>query len=197
VNVSDYDSGKPLNPRQVSLRFTPLDDPRITPTMLELKRGPDESFLGSGSNLAFDGRWRITALIEQGGSSVEVPMEVETRIAPQFVSIFRHEGHPATYTVQVENAGHVRFSADPERAGPSIVTITCYDVLNDERPIEDIVVTVRVGDSPPRQQSVTRKSPSTFVSRFAFEAGANRITVIARAPDGTRLRAALTLDIPR
>jgi hypothetical protein len=124
-------------------------------------------------------------------------MEVETRIAPQFVSAFRPQGEPATYTVQVENAGHVRFSADPERAGPSIVTITCYDVLHDERPIEDIVVTVRVGDGPPRQQSVTRKSPSTFVSRFAFEPGANRITVIARAPDGTRLRAALTFDIDR
>jgi copper transport protein len=197
VNVSDYDTGKPLNPRQVSLRFTPLDDPRVAPTMLELKRGADEAFLGSGSNLAFDGRWRITALVEQGGGSVEVPMEVETRIAAQFVSAFRPEGQSATYTVQVENAGHVRFSADPERAGPSIVTITCYDVLRDERPIDDIVVTVRVGDGPPRQQSVTRKSPSTFVSRFAFEPGANRITVIARAPDGTRLRAALTLDIPR
>jgi hypothetical protein len=69
--------------------------------------------------------------------------------------------------------------------------------LRDERPIEDIVVTVRQGNGPLRQQSVTRKSPSTFVSSFAFEPGPTRITVIARAPDGTRRRAALSLDIPR
>ena len=87
------------------------------------------------------------------------------------------------------------FVPNPERAGPATVTITCYDVLRDERPIEDIVVTVRHGDGPLRAQPVTRRSPSTFASSFAFEPGLNRITVIARAPDGTRLRAALTLDI--
>jgi len=197
VEVSDYDSETPLEPRRISLRFTPLDDPRVAPTTLELQRGTDRTFVGSGSNLAFDGRWRITALVEQGASSVEVPMEVETRIAPQFVSVFRLPGQPAAYTVQVQNAGHVKFVPNPERAGPTTVTITCYDVLRDERPIEDMVVTVRQGDGPLRQQAVMRKSPSTFVSSFAFEPGSIRVTVIARAPDGTRLRAALNLDIPR
>jgi copper transport protein len=196
VNVADYDSGEPLRPRRVSLRFTPLDDPRVASTMLELKKGADEVFTGSGSNLAFDGRWRITALVERDADSVEVPMEVETGIPPQFVSITRVAGKPTNYMVQVENAGHVRITPDPERAGPATVTLTCFDVLRDERPIEDIVVTVRVDEGPARQQAVTRLSPSTFASAFAFEPGANRITVIARGRDGTRLRAALTLDIP-
>jgi copper transport protein len=76
VAVTDYDSGEPLNPRSVSLRFTPLDDARIASSTLEMSRGQDESFIGSGSHLAFDGRWRITALIEREGDSVEVPMDV-------------------------------------------------------------------------------------------------------------------------
>ena len=195
VDVADYDSGRPLTPRRVSLRFTPLDDPRVAPTTLELKGGTDQRFVGSGSNLAFDGRWRITALVEEAASSVEVPMEVETRIAAQFVSAFRQPGQPSQYTVQVENAGHVRFVPTSERAGPTTVTITCFDVLRDERPIDDIVLTLRGAASTPQRQAVRRVSPSTFVSTFALASGSNRITVIARAPDGTRLRAALTLDV--
>ena len=35
----------------------------------------DDAFVGSGSRLAFAGRWRITALIERQGDSVEVSMD--------------------------------------------------------------------------------------------------------------------------
>jgi len=197
ANVLDYDSGQPLGPRRVSLRFTPLDDPRVASTMLELKKGADEVFTGSGSNLAFDGRWRITALVEREADSVEVPMEVETRLKPQFVSITRVEGQPTNYMIQVDNAGQVAIIPESERAGPTTVTIICYDVLRDQTWVEDIVVATRAGDGPARQQPVTRTSPSAFVSRFAFEPGPNRITVVARTPAGTRIRASLALDIPR
>jgi len=47
---------------------------------LELVHSTDDAFVGSGSNLAFAGPWRITALIERQGDSVEVPMESEIRI---------------------------------------------------------------------------------------------------------------------
>jgi copper transport protein len=197
VNVSDYDSEAPVRPRRVSLRFTPLDDPRIASTTLALARGTEDSFIGSGSHLAFDGRWRITALVEREADAVEVPMEVETQLKPQFVSITRVEGKPTNYMIQVDNAGHVAIIPDPERAGPTTVTIICYDVLRDQTWVEDIVVAIRAGDGPARQQPVTRTSPSAFVSRFAFEPGPNRISVVARTPAGTRMRASLTLDIPR
>ena len=62
------------------LRFTPLDDPGMPSSTLELVRRTDDAFVGSGSHLAFAGRWRITALIERQGDSVEVPMESEIRI---------------------------------------------------------------------------------------------------------------------
>jgi hypothetical protein len=197
ANVLDYDSGQPFGPRRVSLRFTPLDDPRVASTMLELKKGADEVFTGSGSNLAFDGRWRITALVEREADSVEVPMELETRLKPQFVSITRVEGQPTNYMIQVDNAGQVAIIPESERAGPTTVTIICYDVLRDQTWVEDIIVATRAGDGPARQQPVTRTSPSAFVSRFAFEPGPNRITVVARTPAGTRIRASLALDIPR
>ena len=80
VNVADYDSGEPIGIRRATLRFTPVDDPGMPSSTLELVRRTDGAFVGSGSHLAFAGRWRITALIERQGDSVEVPMESEIRI---------------------------------------------------------------------------------------------------------------------
>jgi copper transport protein len=197
VTVADYDTDEPLPGGRVSLRFTPLDDPRVASTMLELKPDHVGAFVGSGSNLAFDGRWRITALVERESDSVEVPMEVETRVPPQFIATARFPDRPSEYMVQVENAGHVMISPASERAAPTTATIICYDVLRDQRPVDDIVVTLRVGDGPAQQVVVKRVSPSAFIAHLAFEPGSNRITVVARGQDGVRLRAALTLQIPR
>jgi copper transport protein len=80
VNVTDYDSGEPIEIRRATLRFTPVDDPGMPSSTLELVHRTDDAFVGSGSHLAFAGRWRITALIERQGDSVEVPMESEIRI---------------------------------------------------------------------------------------------------------------------
>ena len=78
VDAVDYDSKAPVRAERVSLRFTPLDDPGIEPSDLVLSRGPSESYVGSGPNISFDGRWRVTVLIERSGDSVEVPLELET-----------------------------------------------------------------------------------------------------------------------
>ena len=121
VRALDYDSGQPVPANRVSLRFTPLDDPGVEPSTLSLTRAADNSWEGSGANLAFAGRWQVTALVERDGDAVEAPMEIETRSPPPFVSILRVPGQPPEDTVQVKGAGHVRFSPRPERAGRSEV----------------------------------------------------------------------------
>ena len=78
-------SGQPIDTRRATLRFTPLDDPRMSSSALELVRSTDGAFVGSGSHLAFAGRWRITALIEREGDSIECPWSVKSgssRIKP-------------------------------------------------------------------------------------------------------------------
>jgi hypothetical protein len=44
--------------------------------------------------------------------------------------------------------------------------------------------------------AVQRLAGDRFVADIQLERGFNRIAVIARTPDGTRLRAAVTLDVP-
>jgi len=196
VHVVDYDLKTPVRARRVTLGFTPLDDPDVVSTSLPLAPGPGDSYVGSGANLAFDGRWRVTVLVERAGDSVEVPLEVETRSVGQFVSIERVPGQAPKYMVQVTGGEHVRISPDPERAGPSRLFVTCYDVFLEERDIEEIVVTAAAGDGPTRQRPVRRLDRGRFVADVELEAGRNRIAAIARAIDGTRLRAAVDLDVP-
>ena len=102
VRAVDYDSDEPVGAERVSLRFMPLDDPGVAPTTLVLARAADGSYVGSGANLAFDGRWGVTVQIEREGGTVEVPLELETRGPPQFVSVERAPGEPPEYTIQVE-----------------------------------------------------------------------------------------------
>ena len=197
VRALDYDSGQPVPANRVSLRFTPLDDPGVEPSTLILTRGADNSWEGSGANLAFDGRWQVTALVERDGDAVEAPMEIETRGPAQFVSIARRPSEPPAYTVMVAGAGHVRLSPDPERVGRNTLRITSYDVLSNPRHVEGVVVTIASGKERARQQTVTRVDHSTFVSEIELQPGRSRIVSVVRATDGTRLRAAIELDVAR
>ena len=196
VKAVDYDSKKPLRARHVSLRFTPLDDPGVPPSALPLVADPDDSYIGSGANLTFDGRWRVTVLIERDGDSVEVPLAVEVRTPPQFLSIERNPGRAPMYTVEVRGLGHIRFSPDPERAGPSLLRVTCFNGIFEDRLIDEIVVTAGDGEGDVKQLSVRRVDDSQFIADVALRPGRNRLAAVAWTIDGSRMRASVEIDVP-
>ena len=197
VDVRDSDTADPIRARRVTLRFIPLDDPGVPATSLRLIRTPDGTYVGSGANLAFDGRWRVAVLVERGGDSVEVPLELETRSEPPFVSTLAIPGRPPAYTVDVEGKGAIRIWPQPAQPGPSKVYVTCYDLLADVRRIETITVTIAAGAGPTRRLLVRRLGPGRFVAAAELAEGENTIGVVASAPDGTRLRATVDLDVDR
>jgi copper transport protein len=194
VSAVDYDSKMAMRPRRITLTFAPLDDPDVAPTSLALAPGPGDSYVAAGANLAFEGRWRITALIERAGDSVEVPLDVETRSGPQFVSVLRVPDRPPEYTIEVKGKGRVRLALHPERAGRSEVYITCFDGIFEDLPIDAVVLTAASRNGPTRQLLVRRLDRSRFVADIDLASGSNRIAVTARTADGSRLRAAL--DVP-
>jgi copper transport protein len=197
VQATDYDSDRPLDPRRVSLTFTPLDDPGIAPTTLTLSpEGPgSDALTASGANLAFDGRWRVGVLIERSGDSVEVPLELETRRPNQFVSVRRTPGQPPTYTAEVRGLGHLRFSPVPEHVGRSTVYITCFGVIGEQYPVSDITVTAGAGSSPMTQVPVRRLDRARFAADVELHAGPNRLAAVARTENGNRLRAVIELRL--
>jgi copper transport protein len=197
ATVADYDSNRPVGARRVSLAFAPLDDRGLASTTLALTPRDDGSFGGSGANLAFAGRWRVTALVETATSSVDVPLEIEAKSPPQFVSIRRTPGDAPLYTVELRGLGHVRFSPDPERAGPATIHITCFTTIYEPLPVDDMVVTAGAGAGPMRPVPARRIDRHRFAADVVLAAGLNRVAAVARTANGGRLRALVELPVPR
>src|SRR4029453_3093392 len=85
ADVTDYDSGEPVDARRVSLTFDLPDQPDVGST-LRLERR-DGSWRGQGTALAQPGTWSVTVLVEGSGSSVEVPLQVTPTTPGQHVAI--------------------------------------------------------------------------------------------------------------
>lgn len=191
VQLRDYDSAAPMTADRVSLRFTPLDDPGVTPTQLSLAAAPEGVYAGSGANLSFAGRWHIQVLIERAGSSVEVPLNIEARQPVQFVSVLRPPGSPAAYTVEVAGIGFVKV-VTADRPGPTALEVSCLNVIYEPLTIAEIVVTS--GMALDQQLPVTRVNRNQFTTMVELGPGENRFSVVARTDAGTRLRAVLTIE---
>jgi len=182
---------------RVTLRFAPLDDPGTRPTALPLRRTFDGSYAGAGTNLPFEGRWRVTVLVRRTGSTVAVPLVVETQGPPQPASVLRVPGEPPVYTVEIPGIGYVLVSPQPERVGRSTVVVTFVDLVKEETRIPRLVLTLGTTDGPTRRQRVRRLGPGRFAAPVALGEGRNTISVVARRIDDVRLRAVLELDVPR
>jgi copper transport protein len=195
VEVEDYDSGEGVEADAVGLRFVPLDDPGIEPSSLELSEGADGTYTGSGSNLAFDGRWAVEVSVERDDGAVTVPLELYLPGPERFVSVFRPPGRPPKYTMQVGGIGQIQLMPDPERAGPSRLYVTCFTAFGSESHVERFVLTLAVPGEATRQLPVRRLYGGKFVATTNLAAGPLAVGVVARTRDGTRLRGVFGLEI--
>ena len=93
----------------VRLRFDPLDDPMVKPTTLSLRLAGDGDYEGSGPNLRFDGRWKVTAI-------VALPDRVDsTQVSAQFA-----QGLLTITLPKAESAKprHISVNASAGNSGP-------------------------------------------------------------------------------
>jgi copper transport protein len=83
ARLSDYDTGARVPAEGVRLRFAMPARPLLGESTLTLAPARDGSYGGAGANLALAGSWRISALVQRGLDSVEVPLTVRAaRAAP-------------------------------------------------------------------------------------------------------------------
>jgi copper transport protein len=195
VTVADYDTGAAIRARRVSLLFTPLDDPGVASTSLALAPVSGDRFEGSGPNISFDGRWRVTATIERDRDSIQVPLEIATTAQPQVVSSARSPGEKPMFTVEVPWLGHVRFVPDAETSGRHRMRIECFDVLREPRPMSSLVVTASGADKSVSQLAISKTSTNVFETTVEFTPGNNVLVAIGRTEFGERMRAEMRLTI--
>ena len=195
ARVVDYDSKQPASAERVSLRFTPLDDPGVPATSLQLIVQADGTYVGTGANLTFDGRWRVTVLIERSNGAVEVPLDVNVKGRSEPVIVSRMPGQPITYTVVVRGLATLQFSPAAERPGATQLSVACYDFIWDERQVTQMVMTLAREGETPRQLPLKRAGAGRFVAAVDFLPGRYTVSAVARTADGMRVRAATEIVI--
>jgi copper transport protein len=198
ARVKDEKSGNPIQGASVQLLFSPLDDLGVASTSLSLTPVPGGTYVGSGPNMVFDGRWGVRVLIARSGGATEVPLELDPVGPPQRVTIERIAGQAPTYTKLVGPAGFVRISPHPERAGASQLFVTFYATsTGDSEDVSRVVVTIAARKGDVRQYGVRQVALGSYISDVQLARGSNQIAVVAhRRADGMRLRSVFDLTVP-
>ena len=181
LHLTEAGAGDPLSARRVTLRFLPLDDPGVAATTLPLHRGRSPgTWVGSGDNMTFAGRWQASAITEHGDQSRVVPLELHLNSPPLFLSLEQLPGKPVRYTVQLPDNGFIRLTVAPARSPRDRVSVEFFDYFSERRPVAQMVLTASRDDGPTRQLPLRRTSPSSFVSTTDLAPGPTHFAVIGR-----------------
>lgn len=189
ADVLDFDTREPIDARRVSLTFTLPDRPELS-SELELERGEGGTWRAEGTALSLQGTWTVTALIEEGSGSVEVPLEVTPRIPGQRIEVSRAPGQPDIYTIHLEGGVSIQAYVDPgDPATNNQLHVTAFDAGGAELPLHHAVARITPADGPPVRAQLMRLSPGHFVANVEIDPGrvSFRISVLAR--DGRELEA--------
>jgi copper transport protein len=186
AKVTDYDSGEDWPATRVALRFTPRGQPDIGASTLELARAPDGLWRGQGSQLSIAGSWAVIGLVEGSGPAVTVPMELQTRAAPQPVKVSEVPGQPTLYTITLAAGGTLQCYIDPGSVGPNTVHFTFFNPSGDEQPSDKARATMTKQGGSSEALTLIRLGPGHFAANVDLEPG--RVSFAIDAATGTTRR---------
>jgi len=205
ATVKDYDTAQPVQASDVTLRFRLPARPDVGASTLRLAPTGDGIFSAGGANLSLDGTWAVTALVDQGTASVEVPLQLQTVLPPQQVDVNAVPGTPTIYTVHLSSGSDVQVYLDPGTAGSNDVHATFFDAAGAELPITAAAISVtpvstaatRAPGSTPSPGALTVRllEPGHFVGTTTLAAGAWEVRIDATAPDGQSTAAHLQVSV--
>ncbi|HEX3630322.1 MAG TPA: copper resistance protein CopC [Candidatus Dormibacteraeota bacterium] len=190
LSVRDYDTGKPVSANQAALRFDFPGRPAIGESTLALRKVGSGSYAATGTNLSLAGRWSVTATIENGLQSAEVPLTVTTAIPPERISVLHEPGVPDIYTVTFAAGRSLQLYVDPGTRGFNAVHATFFNG-NNELPMADgTVISATPATGPTVDLPVTRfDTIGHFIGQGPLSAGTWRFDVTASSSDGQTYQA--------
>ena len=152
VDVTDYDTGQPVDARRVSLTFDLPDQPEVELDPAARAQGRGVAGAGDGARSAGDldghGAGR------EAGSSVEVPLEVTPRTPGQKVDVSKVPGQPTLYTITLEGGLQIQAYVDPGEPGrTNQVHVTTFDADGQELPLHAAMLTI----TPPEARRSSRR----------------------------------------
>jgi copper transport protein len=172
--LTDYDTGRPLDATGVQLGFTAPSCQSLGPTTLPLSRTAPGTWTATGSNLALGTGWQVTALVDRGTASVEIPVTVTPRTPPQTLTTTPgSNGLPTLYSLALP-VGQLQIYIDPETAGRVEFHATYFDATGNG--LDATVSSIREsGRSLPLRQL----GPGHYVADATVTKGTNSFDIAA------------------
>jgi copper transport protein len=125
LGVTDYDTGEPVSAQRVSLSFLHLVGEHAAESRLDLRPAGAGRYVATGSNLAIEGPWEVTVLVQRGADAVEVPLQLATLC--EAVEIPGEGDQPTIHAVEVPETGSVEGYLIPLDGGEAEVHFTFLD----------------------------------------------------------------------
>jgi copper transport protein len=187
AEVTDYDTGEPVDARRVTLAFALPDRPEVG-SELELELGQDGTWQAAGTALSIDGTWSVDVLVEGPSGSVEVPLEVTPIPPEQRIEVSRQEGQPDLYTIFLDDEVTIQAYVDPGGPGrTNQVHVTAFDAEGAELPLASAVLSVAGPHGQPFEPELMWGGPGHAIANVDIHAGTWRFDVVAETEDGVVL----------
>ena len=195
ATVTDYDTGAPVAADHVTLRFSIPARSDVGSSRLDLAPSGPGIFTATGGNLSLEGAWQIAALVARGTSSVEVPLQLITNVAPAQIDVNAVPGLPTISTVHLSAGRSVQVYLDPGNPGANEVHVTFFDAAGNELPVQ--VAALSLGPSGGAVAALTPRllEPGHFVADTTLPAGTYSLSLSGPAPNGDQLITQLDLTV--
>lgn len=187
ADVTDYDTGQPVEADHVSLTFSLPGQPDVGST-LALKHQSDGTWAAQGTALAIEGRWNVQALVENASGSTQVSLSLTPRAPPEQMSVSRVAGQPDLYTITLAGGVEIQAYVDPGTPGTNQLHVTAFDASGQELPLDSISVHAEASTGM-NMLDMQRFSAGHFVANLDIVPGPWRFMISAMAKDGSILTA--------
>jgi hypothetical protein len=169
VELTDYDTGEPIDARRVLLTFDLPEQPEVG-SELVLTGAEDGAWEASSTALALDGTWTVTVRAEQADGSLEIPLQVTPKVPEPQLDISEVPGQPTLYTFTLAGGIQIQAYVDPGEAGrTNQVHITAFDPDGSELPLHHGIVTAMPPGRPPVSPLPQRLSKGHFVANLELD----------------------------
>lgn len=195
LTATDYDSVAPIEATSVALRFQLASRSGVGASTLDLSSTGTGRFGASGGNLSLDGIWSVTATVAGPDGTVEVPLVLATRVAPQPVDVSAAPGAPTIYTVHLPEGSTVQIYLDPGAAGANALHATFFDAAGSELPVPAATISVTPSDGAASVLAPRLLEAGHFTADLTVAEGGLALDVIGQAPGGDPLHAHLEIEV--
>lgn len=194
VDVTDFDTGTPLDATGVSLRFEPVGRAGVGASTLELMHHGDH-WMANGSQVSIAGVWTITVVVQTASSGAEIPLTLVTPTPNQTMTVSRADEQPDIYTIAFPDGEQLQLYNDPGTPGTDEFHLTTFDSDGNELPLARAVMVAVAPDGRATSLQPRRFSAGHFVGDLTLTNGGWTFFVQATARDGRVLVASFQQTI--